>query len=70
MTFSPHIGLGVLAALALTRTLSSLLYGVSATDVVTYTTVPMLLAAIALVATYVPAARATTVDPLTAIRAE
>jgi predicted permease len=62
--------LGLAGALALTRTLSSLLYGVSATDVTTYATVPLLLGAIALVATYVPAARATRVDPLTAIRAE
>ncbi len=64
------IGIGVLGALAVTRALSSLLYGVSATDVTTYSTVPVLLGAIALAATYLPAARATRVDPLTAIRAE
>jgi len=64
------IGMGVLGALAVTRALSSLLYGVSATDVTTYATVPVLLGAIALAATYLPASRATRVDPLTAIRAE
>jgi len=64
------IVLGLIAALALTRTLSSLLYGVEATDLVTYATVPLLLGIIALGATYFPASRATRVDPLTAIRAE
>jgi ABC-type antimicrobial peptide transport system permease subunit len=64
------IAIGVLGALALTRTLSSLLYGVSATDATTYATVPLVLGAIALAATYLPASRATRVDPLTAIRAE
>jgi putative ABC transport system permease protein len=64
------IATGVLGALALTRTLSSLLYGVSATDATTYATVPLVLGAIALAATYLPASRATRVDPLTAIRAE
>jgi len=64
------IGIGMLGALAVTRALSSLLYGVSATDVTTYATVPVLLGAIAFAATYLPASRATRVDPLTAIRAE
>jgi predicted permease len=64
------IVLGLAGAFALTRTLSSLLYVVSATDVLTYATVPLILGAIAVVATYLPALRATRVDPLTAIRAE
>jgi predicted permease len=64
------IVLGLAGAFALTRTLSSLLYVVSATDVLTYATVPLMLGAIAVVATYLPALRATRVDPLTAIRAE
>jgi predicted permease len=64
------IVIGVVGALAMTQTLSSLLYGVQATDLLTYTVVPVLLGAVALMATYVPALRATRVDPLTAIRAE
>ena len=64
------IVLGLAGAFALTRTLSSLLYVVSATDALTYATVPLILAGIAVVATYLPALRATRVDPLTAIRAE
>ena len=64
------IVIGIVGALAMTQTLSSLLYGVQATDLLTYTVVPVLLGAVALMATYVPALRATRVDPLTAIRAE
>jgi putative ABC transport system permease protein len=64
------IAIGVMGALAVTQTLSSLLYGVQATDLLTYTVVPVLLGAVALLATYVPALRATRVDPLTAIRSE
>jgi len=64
------IVIGIVGALAMTQTLSSLLYGVRATDLLTYTVVPVLLGAVALLATYVPALRATRVDPLTAIRAE
>ena len=61
---------GMLLSLAMTRWIASLLYGVSATDLVTYASVPVLLGAVALLATYIPALRATRVDPLTAIRAE
>jgi predicted permease len=60
--------LGVLGALALSRLLSSLLFGVSSTDVVTFAAVPVLLCIVAAAAGYVPARRATKVDPLTAIR--
>jgi putative ABC transport system permease protein len=64
------IGAGVAGALALTRLMSSLLYGVTPTDPATFVSVSALLVAVAAVACYVPARRATKVDPITAIRHE
>ena len=62
--------LGLLGAIGLTRVMASLLFGISATDVATFSTVPLLLVAIALLASYVPARRATRVDPVVALRDE
>jgi predicted permease len=64
------VGLGLAGAYVLTRAMSSLLYAVSATDTVTFMTVSVLLVVVALLASYLPARRATKVDPLEALRYE
>jgi predicted permease len=62
--------LGVAGAFAATRLFSGLLYGVRATDAVTYSGVVVLLAVVSVVAAYLPARRAAAVDPITALRCE
>ena len=64
------VGLGLAGALALTRVMSSLLFGVSATDPATLVTISLILVAVALLASYIPARRAAKVDPLIALRYE
>ncbi len=61
---------GLVAAMGLTRLMASLLYGVEATDPVTFGVVAAMLVAVALVASYLPAVRASRTDPLEAIRFE
>jgi putative ABC transport system permease protein len=64
------VAAGVLASLALTRLMSGLLFGVSATDATTYVALTLLLLLVALAACYLPARRASKVDPLIALRYE
>ena len=64
------IALGLIGAAALTRVMASLLFGVGARDFATFTAVPAFLAFVALTACYIPALRATRVDPMIALREE
>jgi predicted permease len=63
-------GLGIILALVVTRVLAGVLYGVSSYDPATYVAVPIFMLAVALLANFVPARRATTIDPMQALRYE
>jgi ABC-type antimicrobial peptide transport system permease subunit len=62
--------IGVVAAAGLTRLMSTLLYGITPLDPVTYVAVPLVLMMATVMASYVPARRAAAVDPVEALRAE
>jgi ABC-type antimicrobial peptide transport system permease subunit len=64
------IAIGLLLAIATARILSGILYGVGALDPVAFTVAPLVLAIAALIATWLPARRATQINPIQALRAE
>jgi hypothetical protein len=64
------VGIGLLAAMALSRVMAGYVYGITSTDPLTFAAACLLLMALALLATYIPARRAARVDPIVALRCE
>jgi putative ABC transport system permease protein len=64
------LGCGLIVAFVLTRVMASMLFGISATDPITFLSISFVLLAVALLASYIPALRATHVDPMIALRAQ
>jgi putative ABC transport system permease protein len=64
------VGIGLVAAFAVTRVMKNMLFNLSATDPLTFLAIAVLLVAVALLASYLPALRATRVDPIVALRSE
>ena len=64
------VGIGVAGALALTRLMQSLLFGVKATDALTFAAIPLLLTLIASLTSLIPASRAARIDPMVSLRSE
>ena len=64
------IALGLAASFGIARLLANLLFGISSTDPATFATVPLILGGMAILASYIPAIRATRIDPSVALRNE
>jgi putative ABC transport system permease protein len=70
LTVALGVLVGLAAAFALSRVLASALFGITTSDPVTYVAIPLVLLAVALLASWLPARRATRVDPNVALRVE
>jgi ABC-type antimicrobial peptide transport system permease subunit len=66
----PGIGIGILVALAMSRLMAAILFGITPTDLLTFASVPVILCVVALMACLLPARRAAKLDPMQALRAD